>query len=195
VDTTTSPSRRLFHGSISLRHCCSLPFLVSLLGLLTSVATAQTIYQIDLRGHMSLLSNDRPIQRGRLALFHRYSDGVFLSISEAEIVRVVTASASPTSKALLPGEAIDVGPTGGNDRSQVTAPEASAAPGPGNDSPYGPMTPGYYGYGGPPRTRGGAGAAAPPLAGPNSFPMSPGAVPSVMGPNGFPAMAPARGRQ
>jgi hypothetical protein len=177
------------------------PFLlISLLGLsLTSVATAQTIFQIDLRGHMSLLSNDRPIQRGRLALFHRYPDGVFLSIPEEEIVRVVTASASPTSKALLPGEAIDVGPTGGNDRSQVTAPEASAAPGPGNDSPYGPMTPGYYGYGGPARTRGGAGgggvAAAPPLAAPNGFPMSPGAVPSVMGPNGFPTMAPARGRQ
>src|ERR1700736_400060 len=98
--------------------------LISLLGLsLTSLTTAQTIYEVDLRGHMSLLSNDRPIQKGRLALFHRYPDGVFLSIPEEEIVRVVTASASPTSKALLPGEAIDVGPTGGNDRSQVTTPE------------------------------------------------------------------------
>src|ERR1700687_2863403 len=73
--------------------------LVSVLGLsLTSLATAQTIYQVDLRGHTSLLSNDRPIQRGRLALFHRYPDGVFFSIPENEIVRVATT----VTEALVP---------------------------------------------------------------------------------------------
>jgi hypothetical protein len=174
-------------------------FLLVVLGFsLASLATAETVYQIDLRGNAHLLSRDRPVHKGLLALFHRHPDGVFLSVPEQEIVRVTELTNLLASKALVPGEAIDVGPTGGNDRSQVTAPEASAAPGPGNDSPYGSMTPGYSGYGGPPRARGGAGgggvAAAPALAGPNGFPMSPGAIPSVMGPNGFTTMAPARGR-
>src|SRR5713226_7831564 len=130
--------------------------LISLLGLsLTSLATAQTIYQIDLRGHMSLLSSDRAIQRGRLALFHRYPDGVFLSIPAEEIVRVVMASASPTSKTLLPGEAIDVGPTGGGHRPELPTPEGSAGTAPASASgPYGPMNSSYYGYGGsPPKGR------------------------------------------
>lgn len=174
-------------------------FLLALLGFsFASLAAAQRVYQIDLRGNARLLSRDRPVQKGRLALFHRHPDGVFLSVPEQEIVRV-TELANLASKALLPGEAIDVGPTGGNDRFQVTAPEASAAPGPGNAStPYGSMTPGYYGYGGAPRSGGGAGVggfpAAPPLAAPNGFPMSPGATPPVVGPNGFPTMVPARGR-
>jgi len=121
--------------------------LLALLGFsFASVATTQTVYQIDLRGNARLLSRDRPVHKGRLALFHRHPDGVFLSVPEQEIVRV-TELANLASKALLPGEAIDVGPTGGNDRSQVTAPEASAAPGPGNAS----------GYGGPPRNGRGAG--------------------------------------
>ena len=171
-------------------------FLLALLGFsFASLAAAQKVYQIDLRGNVRLLSRDRPVHKGRLALFHRHSDGVFLSVPEQEIVRV-TELANLASKAPLPGEAIDVGPTGGNDRFKVTAPEATAAPGPG---PYGSMTPGSYGYGGAPRSGGGTGvggfAAAPPLAAPNGFPMSPGATPPVVGPNGFPTMVPARGRQ
>lgn len=130
-------------------------FLLALLGFFfASLATAQRVYQIDLRGNARLLSWDRPVHKGRLALFHRHPDGVFLSVPEREIVQV-TELANLASKALLPGEAIDVGPTGGNDRFQVTAPEASAAPGPGPSS-----------YGGPPRSgrRAGVGsfAAAPP---------------------------------
>jgi hypothetical protein len=111
--------------------------LLALLGFsFASVATTQTVYQIDLRGNARLLSRERPVHKGHLALFHRHPDGVFLSVPEQEIVRV-TELANLASKALLPGEAIDVGPTGGNDRSHVTAPEASAAPGPGNASSYG----------------------------------------------------------
>jgi|ERR1700693_1244914 len=170
-------------------------FLLALLGFsFASLVTAQRVYQIDLRGNARLLSRDRPVQKGRLALFHRHPDGVFLSVPEQEIVRV-TELANLASKALLPGEAIDVGPTGGF---QEIAREASAAPEPGNASrPDGSMTPG--GYGGPPRSGGGAGvggfAAAPPLAATKGFPMSPGATPPVIGPNGFPTIVPARGRQ
>jgi len=172
-------------------------FLLALLGFsFASFAAAQRVYQIDLRGNARLLSRDRPVQKGRLALFHRHPDGVFLSVPEQEIVRV-TELANLASKAPQRGEAIDVGPTGGNDRFQVTAPEA---PGPGNASGlYGPMTPGSYGYGGAPRSGGGAGvggfSAVPPLAAPNGFPLSPGATPPVVGPNRFPTMVPARGRQ
>jgi hypothetical protein len=171
-------------------------FLLALLGFsFASLAAAQRVYQIDLRGNARLLSRDRPVHKGRLALFHRHADGVFLSVPEQEIVQVTeTELGNLPSKALLPGEAIDVGPTGGNDRFQETA------PGPGTAStPYGPMTSGYNGYGGPPRSGPGAGvggfAPAPPLAGPNGFPISPGAMPSVIQPNGFQTMAPMRGRQ
>jgi hypothetical protein len=153
-------------------------FLISLLSLsLTSLATAQTIYQVDLRGHRSLLSNDLPIQRGRLALFHRCPDGVFLSVPENEIVRVVTASASRGSKTLLPGEAIDVGPTGGGRPPDLPTPEGSAGTAPASDSgPYGPMNSGYSGYG---------------SSRSNGMGSRPGTVaaPPVMGPNGFPTMS------
>jgi len=171
-------------------------FLFALLGFsFANLAAAQKVYQIDLRGNAHLLSRDRPAHKGRLVLFHRHPDGVFLSVLEQEIVRV-TELTNLASKAPQRDGAIDVGPTGGNDRFQVTAPEANA----GNSSgPYGSMTPGSYGYGGAPRSGGGAGvggfAAAPPLAAPNGFPLSPGATPPVVGPNGFPAMVPARGRQ
>jgi hypothetical protein len=136
-----------------MRRC----FLLALLGFsFVSLATAQTVYQIDLRGNVRLLSMDRPVHKGRLALFHRHSDGVYLSVPDQEIVRV-TELANLASKVLLPGEAIDVGPTGGNDRSHVTAPEASAASGPENASSYG----------GSPRNGRGAGvgglAPAPPM--------------------------------
>jgi len=156
--------------------------LISLLGLsLTSLAAAQTIYEVDLRGHMSLLSNDRPIQRGRLALFHRYPDGVFLSIREDEIVQVVTASASPSIKTLLPGEAVDVGPTGGGHPRDLPAPEESAGTAPASDSePYGSMNLGYYGYGGS-----GYGGSRFNGMGPRLGTVAP---PSAMGPNGFPTM-------
>ena len=156
--------------------------LISLLAFnLTSFATAQTIYEIDLRGHMSLLSNDRPIQRGRVALFHRYPDGVFLSIPEDEIVRVVTASASPSSKTLLPGEAIDVGPTGGGNPPDLPTPEGSAGTAPASDSgPYGPMNSSYYGYGGS-----GYGGSRSNGMGPR---LGTVAAPPAMGPNGFPTM-------
>ncbi len=151
--------------------------LISLLGLsLTSLATAQTIYQIDLHGHMSLLSNDRPIQRGRVTLFHRYPDGVFLSIPDDEIIRVVAASTRPSSKTLLPGEAIDVGPTGGGHPPDLPTPERTAGTAPASDSgPYAPMNSGYSGYG----------SSRPNGMGPRPDTV---AAPSVMGPNGFPTM-------
>jgi hypothetical protein len=158
-------------------------FFISLFGLsLSSLVTAQTIFQVDLRGHASLLSNDRPVQRGRLALFHRYPDGVFLSVPEDEIVRVVTASASPSSKTLLPGEAIDVGPTGGGHPPDLPTQEGSAGTAPASDSgPYGPMNSSYYDYGSSPRNGMGMG--------PGRGPIGPVVIaPPVIGPNGYPTM-------
>src|SRR6202162_452110 len=151
-------------------------FLLALLGFsFASLVTAQRVYQIDLRGNARLLSRERPAQKGRLALFHRHPDGVFLSVPEQEIVRV-TELANLASKALLPGEAIDVGPTGGF---QEIAREASAAPEPGNASrPDGSMTPG--GYGGPPRSGGGGGGAG---GGSRSPPRPPNRVPDARGPD------------
>ncbi len=134
------------------------PHLLAVLGLsITTLSTAQTIYEVELHGGARVLSKDRPVQSGRLALFHRYPDGLLLSIRAGEVVGVATTAVSSTAKTLRPGEAIDVGPTGGSPR-----PEGGAAVRPPADAsgPFGPgpMGVGYGGSGGP---RSGAGYSPP----------------------------------
>ncbi len=167
-----------------------------------SLAEAETIYQIELRGQAQVFSKDRPAQRGRVLVFHRYPDGLFVSVLEREVVRIEPAAVSEKTETLRPGESIVLGPTGGEASSRAAEPaEGTEAP-PAAPSPYGVMNPGYFGYygyyGGPPRRgpfappRGVP--AGPPLVGPNGFPIlappgSPGAAPPVIGPNGFPVLS------
>jgi hypothetical protein len=92
-----------------------------------SLAAAQSIYEIDLRDHANYLSADRPIERGRVVVFHRYPDGALLSIQKDEVARVARVTAGATNRALAPGEAIDVGPTANLERQETPAPEQDGA--------------------------------------------------------------------
>ena len=95
---------------------------------MASIAEAQSVYEIDLRDHAKTLSSDRPIERGRVVVFHRYPDGALLSIQKDEVARVARVPGGAANRALVPGEAIDVGPTANFEREETPpAPEQSAA--------------------------------------------------------------------
>jgi hypothetical protein len=100
--------------------------------LLSCLAAAQSVYSIDLWDHANYLSSDRPIERGRVVIFHRYPDGALLSIQKDEVARVARLPAGVTNRALMPGEAIDVGPTASFERQE----SASEQNGPTMPPPY-----------------------------------------------------------
>jgi hypothetical protein len=100
--------------------------LVSSIGVfVSSLAAAQSVYLIELQDHAHIFSGDRPIDTGRIVLFHQYPDGTLLSIQKGEIVRVARVPAAAPARALLPGDAIDVGVIGdGQPRETATQPES-----------------------------------------------------------------------
>ena len=162
-------------------------------------------YVLELRGGSHIYATDAPVRKGRLTLFHRYPDGVYMSVSSSELVKVETAQEPPpvatgSSEKFGPGDVRYIG--GALHGPGHPAPEHPASPeAPAySDSGYGGyLDSGYgYGYGGggyvpprpvPPPASGG------PHIGPNGFPIiappgSPGSVPPPIGSNGFPILAP-----
>ena len=139
------------------------------------------------------------MRKGRVVLFHRYPDGVYVSLAADEVVKVVPVEAPPPQEKLAPGETVYIGPPLEGPNFQMPA---APAPGP---AVYGD---GYgYGYGYTGYTWGGGGYFPPPhppvppplvppsRIGPNGFPIlapagSPGSVPPPIGPNGFPILSP-----
>jgi hypothetical protein len=140
-----------------------------------------------------------------LTLFHRYPDGVYMSVSSSELVKVETAQEPPpaatgSSAKFGPGDVRYIGGIlNGPGRPVPEHPASPEAPAYGDSGYGGYVDYGYgYGYGGggyvpprpaPPPTAGG------PSIGPNGFPIiappgSPGAVPPPIGSNGFPIIAP-----
>lgn len=148
------------------------------------------MHRIELRGGAHILSADAPVHKGRLVLFHRYPDGMFLSVSAGEVTGVATTTVEEPSGP-RPGDAIDVGPTGeGRAEEAVTGERDGYAVGGYGNFPY--LSP-YYGFGFFRRPRRPAPAQPPPrmLIGPNGFPLAPGSPPPpAIGPNGFPILAP-----
>ena len=118
-------------------------FLLTLIagGLIASVTEAQSVYEIELRDHATYLATDRPIERGRVVVFHRYPDGALLSIQKDEVARVARVPGGAANRALVPGEAIDVGLTANFERQETPAPEQNGATTP-------PAYTGGGGYGG-----------------------------------------------
>lgn len=110
---------------------------------MASFAKAQSVYEIDLRDHANYLSTDRPIERGRVVVFHRYPDGALLSIQKDEVARVARVPGGGANRALAPGEAIDVGPTANFERQEAPAPAPEQS---GTITP--PAYAGGGGYGG-----------------------------------------------
>ncbi len=135
-----------------------------------------------------------------MLLFHRYPDGVYMSLAASEVVGVVALSEPPQPEGLAPGQTLFVGPA-------IEGP-GFAAPPPATvqTGPPAEMTIdwgyGYYGsyWGGGgyvprPRPPGPPPVAPPQRIGPNGFPIlappgSAGSVPPPIGPNGFPILSP-----
>lgn len=165
--------------------------------LAASEGVATTYYALEVRGGSRIYALDQPVRKGRVVLFHRYPDGVFMSLTASEVENVVSLSEPPAPEGLAPGQSMYIGPAmeGPN---AVIAPAAPIAPTAGMtmDSGYGYYG-SYWGGGGyvpPPRP-----PVPPPFAssriGPNGFPIlappgSPGSVAPAIGPNGFPIIAP-----
>lgn len=164
--------------------------------LAAAAAAAETYYTLELHGGARLYALDRPVAKGKLLLFHRYPDGVYMSLAAAEVARVTESREPPPAERLAPGEVVFVGPPlEGRGRPREIPPDEAVVYGdsPGYDYPY------YYGGGyfpplpppvPPPRP-----PRVPSNIGPNGYPIlappgSPGSVPPPIGPNGYPILAP-----
>jgi len=167
--------------------------LAAVLLLATPVSGAKIIRQIELRGDARMLSMDEPVRRGRLYLFHRYPDGVYMSVPATDVIGIATTRVDDRPKA---GDTVVLGPTGEGRPAAAAGSHAELASGAsGDESADGGYYYGYDGcygcYGGtrplPPRP-----APAPPaLVGSNGFPLMPGSpAPLPIGPNGFPIISP-----
>src|SRR6266540_3900552 len=195
-----------------MKRCTLFVVLLSLAAALAAAAT-RPLFRISLRDGNSVLSNDRPIHRGSILLFHAYPKGALTGLPEESVVGVMpatqpsvdelTVSAAPV---LEPGEVVFLPPLAGDWSTAATsAPALSAAPSiPGGV--YDPRNP-AYGYA-PPRTGGAqtllpSGAIAPgdlaraisgtpPTAevpfGSNGFPVTPGTQTLAIGPDGLPIL-------
>ncbi len=188
---------------------------VVLLSLAATLATAATrpLYRISLRDGSSVMSRDRPVQRGSILLFHAHPKGALTGLPRESVVGVMpatqasvdelTISAAPV---LEPGEVVFLPPLAGDRSTTATsalAPSAAASiPG----GVYDPRNP-AYGYG-PPRTVGAqtlqpsaaiapgdlarAISATPPTTevpfGSNGFPVTPGTQTLAIGPDGLPIL-------
>jgi hypothetical protein len=92
---------------------------------------SREIFRLELAGSQTLWSQDRPMQSGGLVLFHRYPDGVLLSIKRSDLLRVVASRyQSGTTPALRPGGLIELGVTGGASAESGEGTAANAAPKP-----------------------------------------------------------------
>lgn len=151
-----------------------------------------TVRQIQMRGNSRVLALDVPVRRGRLYLFHRYPDGVYMSVPAEDVLGIAATTVEPPAK--LP-ETVVLGPTGEGLPADAAGP-AAATPQTYYDMGY----PGYYGYGywpcfgcgGNPRPPHPSPNPPPSIVGPNGFPLLPGSPqPLPIGPNGFPILSPS----
>ena len=148
-------------------------------------APARKLHRLEIAGGVQLLSLDRPVKSGRVYLFHRYPDGVYLSVPAADVLGIAstTVEERPKSEATT----VYLGPTGEGIRAETASPEPSSA---SYDGSY------YYDdwcYGcySPPRPPPRPGLVPPSLVGPNGFPLTPGSQPPLpIGPNGYPILSP-----
>jgi hypothetical protein len=162
-----------------------------------SMAFSTTYYALEVRGGSRIYAADQPVRKGRVLLFHRYPDGVYMSLAASEVVGVVNLLETPQTEGLAPGQELVVGPALEGPGFEVPPRVLQAAP--PSDMVYTDSGYGYYGsyWGGggyvpPPRP----GPPPPPSRiGPNGFPIlappgSPGSTSPPIGPNGFPILAP-----
>ncbi|MGE5279036.1 MAG: hypothetical protein ACM3SU_18740 [Acidobacteriota bacterium] len=162
-----------------------LPALALLMLSLAPPSAAKTIRRIELRGNSRILSSDAPVRRGRVYLFHRYPDDVYMSVAVEDVLGIAVTTVGERPK--LP-DTVLLGPTGEGQPGEPPAPAPSAVYEEGYAGYYGDC----YGCYGPPPPPPRPGPRPPPaLVGPNGFPLLPGSPPPLpIGPNGFPILAP-----
>jgi len=88
---------------------------ISLLGLAPGPApSAATVYRIELAGGEIAWAKDQPRDTGTALLFHRYPDGLLVSVKRADVKRLSTAPApAGAARGPRPGkDLIVLGPTG-----------------------------------------------------------------------------------
>ena len=188
------PYARDYTFGWSRRPAMNVPAAVVLLVLaLAAPEPVKTIRQIELRGNARILSADVPVRQGRLYLFHRYPDGVYMSVPAEDVLGIAVTKVGERPKT---SDTVLLGPTGeGQSAENVanaahgsgSAPAAADAYDEGYSGYYGPCYGCYNPAPRPPRP----GPAPPALVGPNGFPLLPGSPPAPpIGPNGFPILAP-----
>src|SRR5262245_54347745 len=105
--------------------------LAGLLAAASSLAASLTYYALEVRGGSKVYAIDKPVQKGRVVVFHRYPDGVYLSLPASEVQKISTLEAQPPpSETLAPGSTVYVGPA-----LHGPAYEAPPAPPPYADAP------------------------------------------------------------
>jgi hypothetical protein len=82
-------------------------------GIPAAAAAVPDLYRIELAGNAIVWSQDRPQQTGASVVFHRYPDGLLMSVKSSDVRRLSLSKLQrPASKELAPGEKIDIGVTG-----------------------------------------------------------------------------------
>jgi hypothetical protein len=179
-------------------------YLSLLLSSASTLAAVRAVYRIDLADGTRMFSQDRPVQRGSVMLFHSYPNGVLTSVPEEDVVGIRT-TAEEANRVLQPGDVVFLGPTGGGQTEEPASGAAAYVAPSYSGGVYDPRNPSpYYGGYGPPRNPNGtpmttpgnvsdlgrALAGEPPTLGSNGYPAAPGLV-TVIGPDGAPVLAPA----
>jgi hypothetical protein len=159
------------------------------------LASASSYYALEVRGGSRVYAADEPVRKGRMMLFHRYPDGVYMSLAASEVEKVVAVQEPPQPAGLAPGQEISIGSSLPGPR--FVAPPATDA----SQLVYPVSTDQGYGYSGSYWGGGGYVPPRPPVPpspsriGPNGFPIlapagAAGSTPPPIGPNGFPVLAP-----
>ncbi len=161
-----------------------------------AVLSAGSLYVLELKGGARVFSLDRPLEKGRVLVFHRHPDGVFTSITAAEVAKIGPVSAADRIEKFQPGDLMVLGHDVEGPVPEVGSP--SLAP-PAPRAAYSLPDYGYGGYsvyesysagGHRPSLPSAPSRPLPPqLVGPNGYPGTP-QLP--IGSNGFPELLPRR---
>jgi hypothetical protein len=91
------------------------------------VPAAPGIYRVELGGSQSAWAIGKPQPNGPLLLFRRYPDGALMSVRAKDVKRIVAvAGTTGAPKSLRPGQAIEIGATGGGGAPTGTAAAAGS---------------------------------------------------------------------
>lgn len=111
-----------------------------LLAVLAAAASPAPIYRVELAGTQSAWAIGKPQPNGTLLLFRHYPDGALMSVRAKDVRRIVawqsTQPAAP-ALALKPGQAVEIGATGGG-RAATAAGRTAAPAGAPPTAPFNP---------------------------------------------------------